>query len=78
MKLKEGQMLQNKNEGKEEIRWSTKTTYIDIDSGEILTIEQVKNNYTKIKTKKNATVRKTTGLIEFTVECRESKQLKLF
>lgn len=67
--------------GKNGIRWTAITNYVDIDTGQVLTkkIATDKNKYIKIKTEKYGTVNnvKTRGTIEYTVECRKQPQQKL-
>lgn len=71
-------MLRNKNEGGEEIKWRATSTYIDIDTGEIITKEECNLNYIIKNKKKKSYVYKTTGTIKITVECQRTKQFKLF
>lgn len=65
-------------EGREEIRWRTVSVYVDIDTGEVLTLENVKDIYLIINKKKKSYVYKQTGTITYTNECRRSQQGKLF
>ena len=62
-----------KNNG---IRWTSKTIFVDIDTGEILTKHNAKTNYLIIKKTKNAEVNTigTAGTIIWTNECRKSRQ----
>ena len=62
----------------QEIHWRTITTYVDIDTGEIISKAEAIKAYVIINKKKKSNVYKTTGTIELTNECRRSKQGTLF
>lgn len=60
------------------ITWTSKTVYVDMDTGEQITKHNALNNYIIIKTDKHAKLNanKTAGRIEYTRRCK--KDLKLF
>lgn len=61
-------------------RWTSKTEYYDIETGEQITETQFKRHYIKHKTNKYAELNhnKTKGHIRYTIEARRKPQLKLF
>lgn len=65
---------------RQEITWVTKNINIDVETGEIISNDEMKENYIIIKKKKKIYVYKKTGTITFTNECRrnEYKQGSLF
>lgn len=60
--------------------WKTETTYVDKETGEILTKKEVKENYdvtNKIKTVSHAS-KEYAGIVQYRVECkRRPKQLTI-
>lgn len=59
------------------IKWRTKSQYVDIQTGEIITESEYKRNYIKIKTTKNTHINEKYGIREFTHECERNRQTKL-
>lgn len=61
-------------------RWTTKSTYVDIQSGEELTKHRAKTEYIIINKTKRTIINgnKTRGCIEVTNECIRQQQGKLF
>lgn len=62
----------------QEIKWNTKTEYVDIETGEVITKEKAIQAYVIIKKTKNVKIYKKTGTITWVNQCRTSIQLKLF
>lgn len=60
-----------------ETTWKTRTKYVDIETGEILSIIDT-INYIITKTTKHATVQNGHGTIEYTNECRRVYERDLF
>ena len=58
------------------INWRSKTIYVDTDTGEQLSDNNAKHNYIIIKKHKHVKITKSTGHIEWTIECRRSAQTK--
>lgn len=67
--------------------WISKTTYIDIDTGEVIekrtkeeTRQEIKNKYIIIKIIKHAETEKhrPRGTIEYTIKCKRNPQGELF
>lgn len=62
------------------VKWTSKTNYVDIDTGEQLTRYNAKTNYKTIQTHKHAkftNATKTQGFIEYTKLCRHKRQGQL-
>lgn len=64
------------NYPKEEIKWTTKSEYVDIDTGEKLDKELVEKQYIIIKKKKHSEKYKSTGTTTITNECRLAREPK--
>lgn len=62
----------------EKVNWKTKSEYVDIDTGEQLTKEEVIKQYIIIKKRKHSEKYKSTGVTTITNECRRTNQGKLF
>lgn len=62
------------------IRWTSETIYVDIDTGEQLTKNQVRLEYTIIITKSEWSLNpiKTHGKRTYIRQCRKRQQLTLF
>lgn len=60
----------NQGHIQQEIRWSTKHVYVDIETGEKIEKEKVAAHYHIVKIKKHKNVYKSKGTITFTNECR--------
>lgn len=62
------------------IRWTSETLYVDIETGEQLTIQQVRLQYKIISTKSDYTLNKikTHGKKTYIKHCTTSKQGNLF
>lgn len=58
---------------KEEIKWKTISTYIDVDTGEIIEKEIAQEQYTIIHKNKKHNVHRKTGITTITYECRKNK-----
>lgn len=60
--------------------WTSRTIYVDIETGEIITKEEAKKNYNVVKTTKVSKLNpnKTHGTTEFTRQCRKKQQGKLW
>lgn len=64
---------------KKEIKWRTFTTYVDIDTGEILTKQQVIDGwYIEIKRKRHSNVYKQTGTVTIEIEVKKDPQARLW
>jgi hypothetical protein len=57
-------------------KWYTISEWIDVETGEILHKEVIKNYY-KIKTTKKIEINENQGIIKYTNECRNIGQRKL-
>ena len=57
-------------------KWYTISEWVDIETGEILH-KQVIKDYYKINTKKTLEINENTGIIKYTNECRNIRQTKL-
>lgn len=62
----------------QEITWKTYIIYEDINTEEILTKNEVINNYIKTKKTKHVEIYKTFGKIIYIYKCTRTTQLKLF
>lgn len=60
------------------IKWSSISIYIDVETGEILTQKEASTNYIIIKKTKHANINKKWGTITHTNECRRTPQTKLW
>lgn len=60
------------------LKWTSTSQYVDVDTGEILTKKEVKENYKVIKTIKKIEHGTEYGYIKYTNECRKSTQGKLW
>ena len=70
----QGESIEQKME--KVINWRSKTIYVDTDTGEQLSDNNAKHNYIIIKKHKHVKITKSTGHIEWTIECRRSAQTK--
>lgn len=68
----------NREHTHQEINWSSITKYVDLDTGEQITEKDAKRAYVIVKTKKHSHVTRSTGITEYTHECRRSRQMDLF
>lgn len=62
------------------MNWKTNNRYVDVDSGEEISLEQAKAAYVIIKKiiKHNTNVSKTQGIREITNECKRAYERELF
>lgn len=63
---------------KNQIIWTSRTIYVDLNTGEKLEYDTVKRYYTIHKKHKHAETHGQYGYITFTAECRPNQQGELF
>lgn len=62
------------------IKWTARTKYVDIETGELIKPEHIKDYYIIITIDKYTWVnqKKTHGQIEYTKQCRRNPQQRIF
>ncbi len=59
------------------IKWYSKSVYVDIDTGEIISKSLMLREYIKGKSSKIVQIKENNGQIEYTIECRRNGQTKI-
>lgn len=63
---------------KSTIKFYSESTYVDIETGEIITKSKFEREYYKIRSNKKTIINENHGIIKHTIECRRNGQQKLF
>lgn len=59
-------------------RWITITTYVDVETGEVITKSEYERKYYKVKTNKKTEENEKYRIKKFEHECRETRQGNLW
>lgn len=61
--------------GDKKITWNAKSIYIDVDTAELITKQEIEEGRYKIlKTTKKTSINETIGTIEYTNECKRNER----
>lgn len=66
------------NQDLRKIKWTSKTEYVDVETGEVITKSLAEREYIKKRSTKFTIIQNNNGTIKWITECERNRQQKLF